>query len=147
MISDDQKKPIAELMAQEHVAVINTMGDEWATSTLEAFAETPELELVIILGESSERFQNIQKRPQVSFLITHRYGEVPKFQVKRLSGRGIAREVKKDTPEWNELKPLFLKKNAFEEPFFGNPALKMLRIEPKRLKYQDALNPPITLEF
>ncbi len=145
-MTEDQKKKIVETMAAEHVAVITTIGDEWATSTLEAFAETPELDLVIILGEKTDRFQNVAKRPQVSFLVTHRYGEVPKFQIVRLSGRGIAREVAKDSPEWNELKALFLKKNAFEEPFFGNPALRMLSIKPKTIKYADALNPPFAVE-
>ena len=143
----EQTKQIATAMAAEHVAVITTIGDEWATSTLEAFAETPELDLVIILVESTDRYQNVKKRPQVSFLVTHRYGEVPKFQIQRLSGRGVAREVPKDSPEWNQLKALFLKKNSFEEPFFGNPALRMLRITPKTMKYADALNPPFTVEL
>ena len=67
--------------------------------TLEAFAETPELDIVIILGEGTDRFKNVQTRPQVSLLVTHRYGEVPKFQIRRLSGRGVAREVKKDSAE------------------------------------------------
>jgi general stress protein 26 len=146
-MTDEQKKKIAEVMAAEHVAVITTIGDQWATSTLEAAAETPELDVVIILGESTDRFQNVKKRPQVSFLFTHRYGEVPKFQVVRLSGRGLAREVPKDSAEWNQLKALFLKKNPFEEPFFGNPALRMLRITPKTIKYADALNPPFTVEL
>ncbi|HUY19888.1 MAG TPA: hypothetical protein VMV15_11745 [Candidatus Binataceae bacterium] len=146
-MTEEQKKLIAAAMAAEHVAVITTVGDEWATSTLEAFAETPELDIVIILGEGSDRFKNVQTRPHVSLLVTHRYGEVPKFQIRRLSGRGIAREVKKDSAEWNQLKALFLKKNAFEEPFFGNPALRMLRITPKTLKYADALSPPFTVEL
>jgi hypothetical protein len=146
-MTEEQKKQIATAMAAEHVGVITTIGEEWATSTLEAFAETPELDIVIILAESSDRFQNVKQRPQVSFLVTHRYGEVPKFQIQRLTGRGIAREVPKDSPEWNQLKPLFLKKNPFEEPFFGNPALRMLRITPKTIKYVDALNPPFTVEF
>ncbi|HTW89216.1 MAG TPA: hypothetical protein VMD75_14540 [Candidatus Binataceae bacterium] len=144
---EEQKKLIAAAMAAEHVAVITTIGDEWATSTLEAFAETPELDIVIILGETTDRFQNVKKRPQVSFLVTHRYGDVPKFQIQRISGRGIAREVAKESAEWNQLKALFLEKNAFEQPFFGNPALRMLRIKPKTIKYADALNPPFTVEL
>lgn len=146
-MAEEQKTLIAAAMAAEHVAVITTIGDEWATSTLEAFAETPELDIVIILGETTDRFQNVKKRPQVSFLVTHRYGDVPKFQIQRISGRGIAREVTKDSAEWNQLKALFLDKNPFEQPFFGNPALRMLRIKPKTIKYADALNPPFTVEF
>lgn len=146
-MTEEQKKLITTTLAAEQVAVITTIGQQWATSTLEAFAETPELDIVIILGEGSDRFQNVKQRPQVSLLVAHRYGEVPKFQIVRLSGRGIAREVKKDSPEWNALKALFLRKNPFEEPFFGNPALRMLRITPKTLKYADALNPPFTVEL
>ena len=146
-MTDEQRKKVADTMAAEHVAVITTIGDEWATSTLEAFAETPELDLVVIFGEGSDRFKNIQKRSNVSFLVTHRYGEVPKFQIVRVSGRGVARDVPKDSPEWNQLKALFLKKNSFEEPFFGNPALRMTRIKPRTIKYADALNPPFTVEL
>jgi hypothetical protein len=34
--------------------------------------------------------------------------------------QGFASEVAKGT-EWDSLKDIFLKKNPFEEPFFGNP--------------------------
>ncbi|SRR5579875_2085014 len=146
-MTEEQRKKIADTMAAEHVAVITTIGEEWATSTLEAFAEMPEFDFVIILGETTDRFKNVTKRPNVSFLVTHRYGEVPKFQIVRLSGRGIAREVQKDSAEWSELKAIFLKKNPFEEPFFQNPALRMLRIKPKTIKYADGLNPPFTVEL
>jgi hypothetical protein len=48
--------------------------------------------------------------------------------------QGIASEVAKGV-EWDSLKDLFLKKNPFEAPFFGNPALRMVRISPKRISY------------
>ncbi|MGH8006026.1 MAG: pyridoxamine 5'-phosphate oxidase family protein, partial [Candidatus Binatia bacterium] len=133
-MTDEQKKQIADVMAAEHVAFISTLGESSPRATMEAFAETPEFDVVMIMGGDSDRMQNVSKRPNVSFLVTHRYGDVSEFRIKRLSGKGVAREVKKDSAEWNELKALFLKKNPFEEPFFGNPALRMLRIKPKSLK-------------
>lgn len=144
-MNEEQKNQIAAVMAAEQVAYITTLGDEWPTATLEAFAETPELDIVVIMGEQTDRFQNASKRSKVSFLIAHRYGEVSKFQIRRLAGRGVASEVSKDSDEWNRYKAIFLKKNPFEEMFFGNPALKMLRVRPKTMKYADALNPPFTV--
>ncbi|MGH7908154.1 MAG: hypothetical protein ACREP6_16155 [Candidatus Binataceae bacterium] len=146
-MTDEQKNQIAAVMAAEHVAFISTLGDEWPSLTLEAFAETPELDIVIIVGESTDRFQNVSRRANVSFLVEKRFGDVSKFQITRLSGRGVAREVEKNSGEWEKLKAVFLKKNPFEEPFFKNPALKMLRISPKRIKFAEALNPPFTVEF
>jgi len=146
-MTEDEKSQIAALMAEEQVAVISTAGDQWPTATLEAFAETPEMDLIVIMGEKAERVANFAKRPHVTFLVANRYGEVAKFQIKRLSGRGVAHEVASGSDEWNHLKKIFLAKNSFEEPFFGNPTLKMFRIKPKFMKYADGLQPPFTVEF
>jgi hypothetical protein len=75
-MTDEQRDQIDVVMDAEHVAYITTLGDEWPTATLEAFAETPELDIVMIMGEQSDRFQNVARRPNVSFLIAYRYGEV-----------------------------------------------------------------------
>ena len=43
---------------------------------MQAFAETPELELLFIMRFSSERFQNLIKRPKVTVLVdTPRRGQ------------------------------------------------------------------------
>ncbi|MGH7905283.1 MAG: 4-hydroxyphenylacetate 3-hydroxylase N-terminal domain-containing protein [Candidatus Binataceae bacterium] len=146
-MTEEQRKQIAEVMAAEHVAFISTLGEQSPTATVEAFAETPEFDIVMIMAADSDRFQNVSKRSNVSLLVMNRYGDVSEFRIKRLSVRAAAREVRKDSDEWNQLKAIFLKKNPFEEPFFGNPALRMLRIKPKSLKYADALNPPFTVEL
>ena len=46
--------------------------------------------------------------------------------------QGIASEVAKGA-EWDSLKDIFLKKNPFEPPFFRNPAVRMVRVRPKRV--------------
>ena len=40
----EQKQKIAALLAKEHVAVVATLGEEWPTATMQAFAETPDLD-------------------------------------------------------------------------------------------------------
>src|SRR5713226_5055256 len=57
-VEETQRQKLAELFAQEHVAVIVTQGEEWPTATLQAFAETPELDLLFIMGDTAEKFQN-----------------------------------------------------------------------------------------
>lgn len=137
-MDENQKQKLTELFAQEHVAVIVTQGDEWPTATMQAFAETPELDLLFIMGDSAEKFQNLMKRPKVTVLVDNRdVGDVSKFQISRSVVQGIAGEVPKG-PEWDSLKDIFLKKNPFEAPFFGNPALRIVRIKPRRISYTGA---------
>jgi hypothetical protein len=138
VVDQSQKQKLAELFAQEHVAVIVTQGDEWPTATLQAFAETPDLDLVFIMGDTAEKFQNLLKRPKVTAIVdTRDVGDVAKFQISRAVVQGIASEVPKGT-EWDALKDMFLKKNPFEAPFFGNPALRLVRIKPKRISFAGA---------
>ena len=134
-MDESQRQNLAELFAQEHVAVIVTQGEEWPTATLQAFAETSELDLLFIMGDTAEKFQNLLRRPKVTVIVDSRdVGDINKFQVSRSVVHGIASEVAKG-PEWNSLKDIFLKKNPFEAPFFGNPALRMVRVKPKRISY------------
>ena len=56
-MDESQKQKLAELYAQEHVAVIVTQGEKWPTATLQAFAETPELDLLFIMGDTAEKFR------------------------------------------------------------------------------------------
>jgi hypothetical protein len=146
-VDGNQKQKLAELFAQEHVAVIVTNGDEWPTATLQAFAETPELDLLFIMGDTAEKFQNLLKRPKVTVIVdTRDVGDVAKFQVSRSVIQGIAAEIPKGT-EWEALKDIFLKKNPFEAPFFGNPALRLIRIKPKRISYTGADRQAFKLEL
>ena len=53
-MDESQRQKLAELFAQEHVAVIITQGEDWPTATLQAFAETPDLDLLFIMGDTAE---------------------------------------------------------------------------------------------
>ena len=137
-MEETQRQKLAELFAQEHVAVIVTQGEEWPTATLQAFAETPELDLLFIMGDTAEKFQNLLRRPKVTVIVdTRDAGDVSKFQISRSVVQGIAGEVAKGV-EWDSLKDIFLKKNPFEAPFFANPALRMVRVQSKRISYTGA---------
>jgi hypothetical protein len=63
-MDESQRQKLAELFAQEHVAVIVTQGEKWPTATLQAFAETPELDLLFIMGDTAEKFENLRRRPR-----------------------------------------------------------------------------------
>jgi hypothetical protein len=87
------------------------------------------------MGDTAEKFQNLLRRPKVTVIVdTRDVGDVNKFQVSRSVVQGIASEVAQGV-EWDSLEGLFLKKNPFEAPFFGNPALRMVRVKPKRISY------------
>lgn len=98
--------------------------------------------------ESSAKFQNLGKRPQVTVLVdTRDTGDVHTLQVIRASIQGLAREVAKNSAEWQELQGIFLKKNPFEEPFFKYDALRMVRVAPKRISYANGVSDAFAVEL
>lgn len=136
----EQKQKLTSLLAQQHVAVVATRGEEWPTATVQAFAETPELDLILIMLESAGKFQNLKTRPHITLHIDNRdKGDVTTLQIIRAWIEGTAREVSKGGTEWETLKGLFLKKNPFEAPFFTYDALRMIRVAPKRVSYANGL--------
>jgi len=74
-------------------------------------------------------------------------GSVSTFEINRASFQGIAKEVLRDSTEWNSLKEIFLRKNAFEAPFFSSPGLKMVRVAPARVAYSGGLKDNFKVAF
>jgi nitroimidazol reductase NimA-like FMN-containing flavoprotein (pyridoxamine 5'-phosphate oxidase superfamily) len=139
---------IASLLAEEQVAIIATQGERWPTATLQAFAETPELDLLFIMNDNSEKFQNLLTNPYVTVHVdTRDKGDVATFRISRALIQGIASEVPRDSALWDQLKAIFLKKNPFEEPFFKYPTLRMLRVKPARVSYAGADRVMFKAEF
>ena len=135
----EQKERLAALLAGEQVAVLVTQGEQWPTATMQAFAETAELDLIFIMNDSSEKLQNLQKHPYVTVYVDAReHGKIETFEISRVLIQGIASEIARDGAEWEPLKELFLKKSPFEAPFFKYPTLRMMRVRPKRLSYAGA---------
>jgi hypothetical protein len=136
MLDEAEKQKLTKLFDAQHVAVLVTEGDEWPTATLQAFGETEELDLIFIMNESADKFQNLLKRPTATVLIdTRDTGDVATFRVTRAVVQSIAKVVARDSEEWNSLKAAFLKKNPFEAPFFNAPPLRMVRLKSVRVSY------------
>ena len=143
-----QKDKLAALLALEHVAVLVTQSEKWPTANLQAFAETPEFDLVFIMGANVDKYQNLLKHPEATVLVDNRdVGKVPTFEIVRAWMQGIAGDVARGSAEWESLKAMFLKKNPFEEPFFKNDGLRMLRIRPVRVSYASGLRDTFKAEF
>jgi hypothetical protein len=148
IVNAEQKQKLLTLFGQEHVAILITQGVEWPTGTLQAFAETPDLDLLFIMRISAEKYQNIVARPKVTVMVdTRDVGKVATFEIARASVQGEASEVPRDTPEWATLKAVFLKKNPFEAPFFDSDLLRMIRIKPKRISYANGIKDTFWIEF
>jgi Pyridoxamine 5'-phosphate oxidase len=143
-----QKEKLVALLAQEHVAVLVTQGEPWPTANLQAFAETPELELLFIMGANADKYQNLLKHPAATALVDNRdVGKVPTFEIVRAWMQGHASDVARGSAEWESLKAIFLKKNPFEEPFFKNDGLRMIRIRPIRVSYASGLRDTFKAEL
>ena len=144
----EQKQKLADLYAQQHVSILTTAGEEWPTAHLQAFGQTDNLDLIFIVLADAEKYQNLLKRPQVTVAIDNRdTADVSTLQVIRATIQGLATEVARDSAEWNELKESFLKKNPFEEPFFGYDTLRMVRVTPKRISYANGLEDTFKAEL
>jgi general stress protein 26 len=134
-----QKERLAALLAEVQVAILVTQGEQWPTATMQAFAETPDFDLLFIMNDATEKFQNLLKHPYVSvFLDAREKGKVETFEISRVLIQGVAIEIARDSAEWESSKEIFLKKSPFEAPFFKYPTLRMMRIKPSRLSYAGA---------
>jgi len=147
-VNAEQKQKLLSLFGQEQVAVLITQGEHWPTGTMQGFAETPDLDLLFIMRFSAEKFQNLTRHPKVTVLVdTRDTGNVATFEIARASVQGEAAEVPRDTAEWEKLKAAFLEKNPFEAPFFGDQALRMVRIKPKRISYANGIKDTFWIEL
>ena len=143
-----QKERLAALLAEIQVAILVTQGEQWPTATMQAFAETPDFDLLFIMNDATEKFQNLIKHPYVSvFLDAREKGKVETFEISRVLIQGVAIEIARDSAEWDASKEIFLKKSPFEAPFFKYPTLRMMRIKPTRLSYSGADRVSFKAEF
>src|SRR5271156_7173836 len=102
-----QRAKLTALIAQQHLGVIVTHGEEWPTATLQAFAETPDLDLLFIMVVSAEKLQNLRRRPKVTVLIDSRHNiDASTLEIARASIQGVADEVALKSPEGEALKAL-----------------------------------------
>ena len=143
-----QKERLAALLAEVQVAILVTQGERWPTATMQAFAETPDFDLLFIMNDATEKFQNLLKHSHVSvFLDAREKGKVETFEISRVLIQGVAIEIARDSAEWESSKEIFLKKSPFEAPFFKYPTLRMMRIKPTRLSYAGADRVTFKAEF
>jgi general stress protein 26 len=143
-----QRERLAQLLAEQKVAVLVTQGGEYPTATLQAFAETLELELLFIVNESSYKFLNVTARPKVAVMVdTRDTGDITAFKVSRAVIDGVASEVPRGSAEWIKYEEMFLKKAPFEAPFFKYPTLRMIKVTPRRVSYAGADRVSFKAEF
>jgi len=134
-----QKERLAALLAEVQVAILVTQGENWPTATMQAFAETPDLDLLFIMNDATEKFQNLLKHPYVTVFVDAREkGKVETFEISRALIQGVASEIERDSVTWETSKEIFLKKSPFEAPFFKYPTLRMMRVKPSRVSYAGA---------
>jgi hypothetical protein len=147
-MNEEQKSRLATLLEMEHLAVLITHGVRWPTGTLQAFAQTEDFSIIFIMRMSSERFQNLSQRPHATVMIdTRDKAEAGSFAIARVTIQGIAHEVVRESAEWERHKAVFLEKNPFEEPFFGDDNMRMIRIVPKRVSYANGLTDTFWVEL
>ena len=74
-------------------------------ATMQAFAETPDLDLIFIMNDTADKFQNALRNPHVTaYFDAREKGKIETFEISRMSVQGIASEVPRDSAEWERLK-------------------------------------------
>jgi Pyridoxamine 5'-phosphate oxidase len=142
-----QREKLTALLTKEQTAVLVTLGEKWPTVNLQAFAATPDLDILFIMNETTEKFQNIRKRSEVAVLVdTRDVGTIPTFEIARAWIKGIAAEVPRGA-EFESLKAFFLGKNPFEAPFFEHETLRMICIRPKQVSYAFGFSDMFKVDF
>jgi len=115
---------------------------------MQAFAETTDLDIILIMLGSAPKFHNLLKRPQATLHVdTRDTGDVPSFQITRASIQGVTQEVAKESARRDVLKATFLKKNPFEKPFFKYDALRMVCVTPQWVSYANGLADSFTVQI
>ena len=120
----EQKQKLAALCAQQHVGVLTTHGEEWPTAHLQAFGQTDDLDVILIMLADAEKYHNLLKRPQATVVVdieTRLMSQPCKWHARRY--RDWPKRSLGTAPNGDELKEHFLTKNPFEEPFFGYDTL------------------------
>jgi len=106
-----QKERLAALLAEVQVAILVTQGEQWPTATMQAFAETPDFDLLFIMNDATEKFQNLIKHPYVSvYLDAREKGKVETFEISRVLIQGVAIEIARDSAEWKRRRKYFSRK-------------------------------------
>jgi general stress protein 26 len=147
-VDSAQREMLSKLLASQKVAVLVTQGDEYPTATMQAFAETPALELLFIINEGSFKHSNVLARPKVAVLVDDRItGDITTFRVSRAIIDGVATEVPRGSDDWKKYEEMFLVKAPFEAPFFKYPTLRMIKIVPARVSYAGADRVSFKAEF
>ena len=51
-MEDAQRERLGALLSEVQVAILVTQGEQWPTATMQAFAETPEFDLLFIMNDA-----------------------------------------------------------------------------------------------
>jgi general stress protein 26 len=127
--SVDKKQFIHDFIKKHKIAVISTVnsGNQPESAVLE-FGETHDLELIFDTHTSSRKFKNIQKHPNVSFVIGWDENITVQYQ-------GVAKEVTGDQAK--KYKEAYWSKNPEAERWEEREGITYFKVEPKWIRYSD----------
>jgi hypothetical protein len=66
---EDLQPRLATLLAEVQVAIPVTRGEQWPTATMQAFAATPEFDLLFIMNDATEKFQNLKVEKRLEAIL------------------------------------------------------------------------------
>ena len=113
-----KRKSLEKLLTSQKVGVLATHGVKFPYTNLIAFVATNDLHSIIFATlRSTQKYENLRKKTNVSFLIDDRFNELTDFsQVTTVTVLGNTFEVSK-----NKYSELFLSKHPQLKTFLLNP--------------------------
>ena len=122
-------REISELLKQQQLAVLATQGEEYPYCTLVGFAASDDLKTLFFATiRDTRKFQNIQRRAQVSMLIDSRANTSHDFKDARaltvLGKAGL-----EEGPERPKFILHYLEKHPYLEEFVNNPNCGFMRLD------------------
>lgn len=131
MITEEIKKQILAFLGKHTLTVISTVdiGDSKPESAVIAFAENDNLELVFGTSNTTRKYKNLQKNPNVSFVIGW------SSDVGTLQYEGTARELSME--ESGPCSAAIIAKNPFSKRFAEKDDLRYFLVTPTWIRLLD----------
>ncbi len=119
---------IRELLLKTKLAVISTVGEVSPESAVLEFGQTDTLELVFDTLNTSRKYKNLQRNPNVSFVIGWDDSITIQYE-------GTAREVRGD--ELEKCKDIYFLKNPEAKKWANKEGINYFLVSPRWIRYSD----------
>lgn len=127
------KELISNLLQNTKLAVISTIGDPAPQSAVIEFGSTEELEIIFDTYTTSRKYQNLQKNPNVTFVIGWDENITVQYE-------GVAKELTGE--EKKTYQKIYWQKNPEAQRWESREGITYFKATPRWIRYSDLNQDP-----